>query len=155
MLYPDAAPNTVDNFIQLCKDKFYDGLVFHRVVRDFIIQTGEAKEFPNWIIADEINNLPFDSGILAMALVVDNSQNRIANSGSTQFFITTSGSNKDALDGQYTAFGRVMTGMDVVREIGNAIVDGKHRPLKDIKIKTISLDLRTYKANEPERITGD
>src|SRR3989442_6974810 len=109
-LYPDDAPKTVDNFVKLARDGFYDGLIFHRVIPDFMIQggdpTGTGSGGPGYQFEDESNPHKVERGALAMA-------NAGANTNGSQFFIVTA----DAcpwLDGKHTVFGRVASGMDVV-----------------------------------------
>ena len=140
-LYPDAAPITVENFTTLADEGFYDGLIFHRVIRDFMIQggdpTGTGYGDPNQkTIKGEFqvngvkNNISHVRGVISMARAGND-----YNSASSQFFIV----HKDStyLDGQYAAFGRVTSGMDVVDEIASVATDYNDRPLSEVRIKTI------------------
>ena len=136
-LYPDKAPITVENFLKLVKDGFYDGLIFHRVIKDFMIQGGDPQGTGMGGAKDKIkgeflmngvpNDLKHERGVISMA----RAQN--PNSASSQFFIC----HKDSffLDGQYAAFGRVVDGMDAVDEIAETRTDYNDRPLNDCKMK--------------------
>src|SRR5699024_10214642 len=117
-LYPDIAPNTVNNFISLIEDGFYDGLIFHRVIHDFMIQggdpDGDGSGGPRYSIEGEFtsngheNNLKHEPGVLSMARTQD------PNSAASQFFIVTGDGSH--LDGDYAAFGKVIDGMDIVEK---------------------------------------
>ena len=140
-LYPETAPITVDNFVKLIEDNFFDGLIFHRVIPGFMIQGGGYDTDGNQKNADSIkgefdrngvpNPLKHTRGVLSMARTM------FPNSASSQFFIM----HDDAphLDGQYAAFGMVTDGMDVVDEIAETPTDYSDKPLEDIVIKTIRL----------------
>ncbi len=141
-LYPDKAPITVENFTKLVKDGFYDGLIFHRVIKDFMIQGGDPQGTGMGGAKDKIkgeflmngvpNDLRHERGVISMA----RAQN--PNSASSQFFIV----HKDSffLDGQYAAFGRVVEGMDTVDEIANAKTDFSDRPLNDCRMKHVYIE---------------
>ena len=140
-LYPDIAPITCANFVKLAKDGFYDGLIFHRVIKDFMIQggdpTGTGMGGADENIKGEFavngveNNLSHERGVISMA------RSRSYDSASSQFFIC----HADAkyLDGQYAAFGKVTEGMDVVDEIAEVKTDYNDRPMIDMVIKTITV----------------
>jgi cyclophilin family peptidyl-prolyl cis-trans isomerase len=135
-LFDGDAPKTVQNFVKLSRDGFYDGVVFHRVIPDFMIQggdpTGTGMGGPGYTFADEPNDRRVERGALAMA-------NSGPNTNGSQFFIVTA----DAcpwLDGLHTVFGRVTSGMDVVDKIGSAATDGQDRPVDEIRIESIALD---------------
>ena len=140
-LYPETAPITVENFVSLIKEKFFDGIIFHRVIKGFMIQggdpTGTGMGGPGYGIKGEflsngvVNELKHTRGVLSMARTMD------PNSASSQFFIM----HEDAphLDGQYAAFGKVTKGMEVVDAIANTRTDFRDRPLEDQRIKTIEL----------------
>jgi len=140
-LYPDVAPITVENFVSLVKRKFYNGLIFHRVIKGFMIQGGDPfgngmggsdKEIKGEFEANGVHNpLKHTRGVISMA----RSQN--PNSASSQFFIM----HADAphLDGQYAAFGKVTKGIEVVDEIAECKTTTWDKPLVDQKIKTIEL----------------
>ena len=134
-LFPEDAPKTVANFEQLARDGFYDGVVFHRVIPDFMIQggdpTGTGRGRPGYTFEDEINQHKVVRGALAMA-------NAGPNTNGSQFFIVTT----DAapwLDGKHTVFGRVTDGMDVVDAISAVATDGSDRPRDDVVIERIEL----------------
>ncbi|MDR1805213.1 MAG: peptidylprolyl isomerase [Clostridium sp.] len=144
-LYPDKATNTVQNFIDLCQQKFYDGVIFHRVQSDFVIQggdkTGTGSGDNGWTINGEFsengytqNDLSYDAGVVGMARTSD------YNSASSQFFITVTGDSKDSLDGKYAAFGKVIEGMDVVLQYAALVVDANQKPYDPPVIKTITVD---------------
>ncbi|MDY3972741.1 MAG: peptidylprolyl isomerase [Clostridia bacterium] len=140
-LYPDTAPITVENFVKLIEDNFFDGLIFHRVISGFMIQGGgytadgqqkEAESIKGEFDKNGVPNpLKHTRGVLSMARTM------FPNSASSQFFIM----HDDAphLDGQYAAFGKVTDGMDVVDEIAETATDMSDRPLEDQIIKTIRL----------------
>ena len=140
-LYPDTAPITVENFVKLIEDKFFDGLIFHRVISGFMIQGGgytadgqqkEAESIKGEFDKNGVPNpLKHTRGVLSMARTM------FPNSASSQFFIM----HDDAphLDGQYAAFGKVTDGMDVVDAIAETATDMSDRPLEDQIIKTIRL----------------
>ncbi len=141
-LYPDVAPITVKNFEKLISEKFYDGLIFHRVISGFMIQGGGYDTQNNEKAATPIkgefksngveNNLKHTRGVLSMARTSD------PNSASSQFFIM----HKDAphLDGQYAAFGKVTEGLDVVDKIAETPTDSQDAPITPVVIKSITLD---------------
>lgn len=140
-LYPDVAPNTVNNFISLVKKGFYDGLIFHRVIAGFMIQGGDPEGSgmggPGYSIKGEFNyngvenNLKHSRGVLSMARA------QHPDSAGSQFFIM----HADAphLDGQYAAFGKVTDGIKVVDEIAETPTDMQDKPIEDQIIKTIRL----------------
>lgn len=138
-LYPEIAPKTVENFLKLVSEGFYDGLIFHRVIPGFMIQggcpNGNGMGGPGYSIHGEFsangfeNNLKHDRGVLSMARAMD------PDSAGSQFFIMTQKS--PHLDGQYAAFGCVTSGMDVVDRIVNVPRDIMDKPLKDQKIVSI------------------
>ena len=140
-LYPEIAPITVKNFVKLINENFFDGLIFHRVIKGFMIQGGGFDVDGNQKITSSIkgefksngveNKLLHVRGVLSMARTM------IPDSASSQFFIM----HMDAphLDGQYAAFGQVTDGMDVVDEIADVPTDYSDRPLHDCVIKTIKL----------------
>ena len=140
-LYPETAPITVENFVSLIKEKFFDGIIFHRVIKGFMIQGGDPtgtgmggseKTIKGEFLSNGVvNELKHTRGVLSMARTMD------PNSASSQFFIM----HEDAphLDGQYAAFGKVTKGMEVVDAIANTRTDVRDRPLEDQRIKTIEL----------------
>ena len=152
-LYPEIAPNTVNNFISLVKKGFYDGLIFHRVIKGFMIQggcpQGTGMGGPGYSIKGEFsqngfkNDLKHTEGVLSMA------RSMMPNSAGSQFFIM----HKDAphLDGAYAAFGKVTEGMDVVNKIAEERTDYSDRPLKTQKIKSMTVDTFGVEYPEPEK----
>ena len=141
-LYPEIAPNTVNNFISLVKKGFYDGLIFHRVIAGFMIQggdpTGTGMGGPGWNIKGEFaangvpNNLKHTAGVLSMARAMD------PNSGGSQFFIMVD--DAPHLDGQYAACGRLIEGLDVARKIVSARRDFRDKPLEDQRMKRVTIE---------------
>ena len=134
-LHDDDSPKTVENFRKLAADGFYDGVIFHRVIPDFMIQggdpTGTGTGGPGYQFEDEFNDHPVARGALAMA-------NAGPNTNGSQFFIVTA----DAcpwLDGKHTVFGRVTNGMDVVDSISATETDARDRPRADVTIDRVEL----------------
>ena len=134
-LFDDAAPKTVANFKKLAEDGFYDGVIFHRVIPDFMVQggdpTGTGSGGPGYTFEDEFNDNKVERGALAMA-------NAGPNTNGSQFFIVTA----DAcpwLDGKHTVFGRVTDGMDAVDTISAVDRDARDKPRQDIKIERVEL----------------
>ena len=134
-LFPDDAPKTVDNFIKLARDGFYDTVIFHRVIPDFMIQggdpTGTGSGGPGYSFEDEINDHKVERGALAMA-------NAGPNTNGSQFFVVTA----DAcpwLDGKHTVFGRVTDGMDVVDTISQLPRDARDKPHEPVVIERVAV----------------
>ncbi|MCK4283323.1 MAG: peptidylprolyl isomerase [Candidatus Brocadiae bacterium] len=144
-LYENEVPNTVANFMHLASSGFYDGLGFHRIMADFMIQggcpQGDGRGGPGWKIADEfVATLRHDgAGVLSMA-------NSGPHTNGSQFFITLVATPK--LDGKHTVFGRVTDGADVMKEIGSVKTDAEDRPLEPVTIRSITL----YR--DGEQLTG-
>ena len=134
-VYPDAAPKTVENFEKLSRDGFYEGVIFHRVIPDFMIQggdpTGTGMGGPGYEFEDEFNQHRVERGALAMA-------NAGPNTNGSQFFIVTAEA-APWLDGKHTVFGRVTSGMDVVDRISQTERDANDRPLKPVTIERVEL----------------
>jgi peptidyl-prolyl cis-trans isomerase B (cyclophilin B) len=134
-LFDDAAPTTVGNFTKLARDGFYDGVIFHRVIPDFMIQggdpTGTGSGGPGYQFEDEINPNKVVRGALAMA-------NAGPNTNGSQFFIVTTES-APWLDGKHTVFGQVTSGMEVVDAISEVSRDGRDRPHDDVTIASVEL----------------
>ncbi|MEG1312499.1 MAG: peptidylprolyl isomerase [Romboutsia sp.] len=153
-LYPHLAPNTVNNFIELANEKFYDGLIFHRVVKDFVLQGGDPEGTgmggPGYSIKGEFedngfkNDIKHQKGILSMA------RSQQPDSGGSQFFIVT----KDAsnLDKQYAAFGKVISGMNIVDKINNVEVGSNDKPVKNVVIESIRVDTKGIDYKKAEKI---
>ena len=147
-LYPDVAPNTVANFVQLAQDGFYDGTIFHRVIAGFMIQggdpTGTGMGGPGFSIKGEFsangfaNNLSHTRGVISMARAQD------YNSAGSQFFIMHA--DAPSLDGQYAAFGRVTDeeSLAVVDAIATTLTDSNDKPLSEWKMKSVTVDTHGY-----------
>ena len=135
-MFEDKAPKTTENFISLVEKKFYDGIIFHRVIDGFMIQggdpTGTGMGGPGYKIADEFGEglTHDDEGYFSMA-------NAGPNTGGSQFFITLAPT--PWLNGHHAIFGRVVEGMDVVRKIGVTKTDLRDRPLEDVKMETVEV----------------
>ncbi len=138
-LFDEDAPKTVSNFKQLASQGFYDGLIFHRVIADFMIQggcpQGTGTGGPGYTFEDEINEHKIVKGALAMA-------NAGPNTNGSQFFIVTT-EEAPWLDGKHTVFGEVRDGLDVVDRIGTTETDGRDRPVEPIGIETIEFEQPT------------
>ena len=152
-LYPEVAPNTVNNFVSLVKKGFYDGVIFHRVISGFMIQGGDPDGTgmggPGYSIKGEFaqngveNNLVHDAGVLSMARAMH------PDSAGSQFFIMHETS--PHLDGAYAAFGKITEGLDVIDKIAKVPTDFRDRPLEDQVIATIVID--TLGETYPEPMT--
>lgn len=148
-LYPEVAPNTVNNFISLVQNGFYNGLIFHRVIPGFMLQggcpQGTGTGGPGYAIKGEFksngiqNDLKHDRGVLSMARAMH------PNSAGSQFFIMVE--RAPHLDGQYAAFGRVVSGMEVADTIVNADRDRMDKPFEDQKMKSVTVE--TFGADYP------
>ena len=153
-LYPDVAPNSVNNFISLIQKGFYDGLIFHRVIPGFMIQggcpNGTGMGGPGYSIKGEFtqngfaNNLAHDRGVLSMARAMS------PNSAGSQFFIMVE--KAPHLDGQYAAFGKVIEGMDVADAIVSVKTDWNDRPRQDQRMKKVTVDTFGVEYPEPEKV---
>lgn len=153
-LYPEIAPNTVNNFISLVSNGFYNGIIFHRVIRGFMIQggcpDGTGMGGPGYSIKGEFNqngftnNLKHEPGVLSMARTM------MPNSAGSQFFIMHE--NSPHLDGAYAAFGKVIEGMDVVNAIAETATDFRDKPLEDQKIKTATVETFGVEYPAPEKM---
>jgi cyclophilin family peptidyl-prolyl cis-trans isomerase len=134
-LFDEDAPKTVENFVKLARDGFYDGVVFHRVIENFMIQggdpTGTGMGGPGYQFEDEINARPVRRGALAMA-------NSGPNTNGSQFFIVTAEA-CPWLDGLHTVFGQVTSGMDVVDAISHVDTDMQDRPVSEVRIQSVSV----------------
>ncbi|MFJ7731145.1 peptidylprolyl isomerase [Lysinibacillus sp. NPDC097231] len=151
-LEPSTAPNTVANFISLVKKGFYDGLIFHRVIPDFMIQggdpSGNGTGGPDYSIEGEFssngfkNDLKHERGVISMA------RSNNPNSAGSQFFIMVEA--VPDLDGQYAAFGKVIEGMETVDAIVAAERDGANKPLKDQQMKKVEVDTKGFDYPAPK-----
>ena len=152
-LYPEVAPNTVNNFISLVKNGFYDGLTFHRVIRGFMIQggcpQGTGMGGPGYSIKGEFsqngfhNDLAHTPGVLSMARAMH------PDSAGSQFFIMHEAA--PHLDGAYAAFGKVIEGMDVVNAIAETATDFRDRPLEEQKLASVTVETFGVEYPEPEK----
>ena len=153
-LYPEIAPNTVNNFISLVQNGFYDGLIFHRVIRGFMIQggcpDGTGMGGPGYTIKGEFsqngfaNDLRHTEGVLSMARAMH------PDSAGSQFFIMHK--NSPHLDGAYAAFGKITEGMDIVNKIAETATDYSDRPLEEQKMKKVTVDTMVVEYQAPERV---
>ena len=153
-LYPEVAPNTVNNFISLINKGFYNGVIFHRVIPGFMIQGGDPKGQgiggPGYSIRGEFtanrfeNNLKHDRGVLSMARTMN------PNSAGSQFFIMVE--KAPHLDGQYASFGKVIEGMDVADAIVNTRTDRMDKPLADQRMKTVTVETFGVEYAEPIKV---
>ena len=151
-LYPDVAPTTVNNFISLVQKGYYDGLIFHRVIRGFMIQGGCPQGIgtggPGYHIKGEFmqnrfnNPLKHTPGVLSMARAMH------PDSAGSQFFIMHETS--PHLDGSYAAFGKVIEGLDIVNKIAETATDFRDRPFENQVMKTVTVDTQGVDYNEPE-----
>ncbi len=152
-LYPEVAPNTVNNFISLVKNGYYDGLIFHRVISGFMIQggcpDGTGMGGPGYQIKGEFaqngfaNELRHTEGVLSMARAMH------PDSAGSQFFIMHKES--PHLDGQYAAFGMIIEGMDVVNKIAAVPTDYSDRPMEPQMMKKVTVDTKGTDYPEPEK----
>lgn len=153
-LYPEIAPTSVNNFISLIQKHYYDGLIFHRVIKGFMIQggcpEGSGMGGPGYSIRGEFssngyeNDLKHTEGILSMA------RSMHPNSAGSQFFIMHKTS--PHLDGSYAAFGKVIEGMEVVNKIAETATDYSDRPLEEQKMKSVTVDTFGVDYPEPDKI---
>lgn len=153
-LYPDIAPNTVNNFISLINKCFYDGLIFHRVIKGFMLQGGDPEGTgmggPDYSIKGEFtsngftNKLKHTKGVLSMARTM------MPDSAGSQFFLMHK--NSPHLDGEYAAFGKVIEGLDIIDKIAEVETDFSDKPLEDQVIKSMSVETYGVEYPEPEKI---
>ena len=153
-LYPEVAPNTVNNFLSLVAKNYYDGLIFHRVIKGFMIQggcpEGSGMGGPGYSIEGEFsgngfkNDLKHTEGVLSMA------RSMAPNSAGSQFFIMHK--NSPHLDGAYAAFGKVIEGMDVVNAIADINTDYSDRPVTEQKIKKMTAETFGISYEEPKKL---
>lgn len=153
-LYPNVAPNTVNNFISLVKSKFYDGLIFHRVIPGFMIQggcpLGTGFGGPGYSIKGEFNSNGFNNELQHDRGVVSMARSNFPNSAGSQFFIMTQRS--PHLDGEYAAFGRVIDGMDEVDKIVSVDKDYNDKPYRDQVMKSVTVDTFGVEHESPIKI---
>ena len=152
-LYPETAPNTVNNFISLVKKGYYDGIIFHRVIRGFMIQGGDPEGTgvggPGYSIKGEFtqngfpNDLKHTKGVLSMARTM------MPDTAGSQFFVMHETS--PHLDGQYAAFGKVIEGEDVIDKIASVATDYMDKPLEEQKMKKVTVETFGVEYPEPEK----
>ena len=153
-LYPHIAPNTVDNFISLANSGFYDGLTFHRIIKDFMIQGGDPDGTgmggPGYSIKGEFTDNKFKNDLAHTEGVVSMARSQSNNSAGSQFFIVT----KEAphLDGQYASFGKVINGMDIIHNIENVETDSNDKPIKDVIVESIKVDTKGIDYKDPDKM---
>ena len=153
-LYPEIAPNTVNNFISLVEKKYYDGIIFHRVIPNFMIQggcpDGTGMGGPGHSIKGEFSQNGFTNDLIHSAGVISMARTMAPNSAGSQFFIM----HKDSphLDGAYAAFGKVIEGMDVVNEIAEVQTDYADLPIEPQVMKQVTVELFEEKYPEPEKV---
>jgi len=152
-LYPAIAPNTVNNFISLIEDNFYNGIIFHRVISGFMIQAGDPNGVgtggPGYSIKGEFDRNGFKNSLKHEAGVISMARSMMPNSAGSQFFIMHK--NSPSLDGSYAAFGKVIDGMDVVNEIAATMTDSSDKPLTPQKMKTVTVDKQGVEYPKPEK----
>lgn len=149
-LYPEIAPNTVNNFISLINSNFYDGLIFHRIIKNFMIQGGDPQGTgmggPGYSIKGEFSSNGFKNDLAHQAGVLSMARSMMPDSAGSQFFIM----HKDSphLDGEYAAFGKVIEGMDIIDKIANVKTDRADKPVEEEKMKKVTVE--TFGENYPE-----
>ena len=153
-LFPEIAPNTVHNFISLAQSGFYNGLIFHRVIRGFMIQGGDPEGTgmggPDYSIKGEFSQNGFQNPLKHSAGVLSMARSMMPDSAGSQFFIM----HKDSphLDGAYAAFGKITEGMEVVNRIAETATEENDRPLDDQKLKCVTIDCFGVDYPQPEKI---
>lgn len=153
-LYPDIAPNTVNNFISLVEDGFYDETIFHRVIPDFMIQGGDPDGTgtggPGYSIKGEFSSNGFSNDLKHTRGVISMARSQDPDSAGSQFFIMVSDS--PHLDGDYAAFGEVIEGMETVDDIVSVERDDHDKPLEDQVMKKIEVDTKGFEYDDPKII---
>ena len=155
-LYPEIAPTSVNNFISLVNKNFYNGLIFHRVIRGFMIQggcpDGTGMGGPGYSIKGEFRQNGFDNDLKHTEGVLSMARSMHPDSAGSQFFIMHK--NSPHLDGSYAAFGKVIEGMDVVNKIAETPTDYSDRPLEKQIMETVTVDTFGETYPEPEKLAG-
>ncbi len=153
-LYPEIAPNTVNNFVSLVKKGFYDGLIFHRVIKNFMIQggcpDGTGMGDPGYSIPGEFSQNGFENPLKHTQGVLSMARSQMPDSAGSQFFIMHKTS--PHLDGAYAAFGKVIEGMEVVNRIAETATDYSNRPLENQVMQRVIVDTFGVEYPEPERL---
>lgn len=154
-LYPEYAPNTVDNFIDLVNKKFYDDMPFSKIIPNYLLQTGDpigdGTGFPGYFIKSECKKNGFKNKLKCKAGTLCMARAKKYNTEGSQFFILLQ--DDSGLNGQYTAFGKVIEGMDILQQIGTTNVDDHYVPVEEVKIKTITTELFGESYNMPKIIS--
>lgn len=150
-LYPEIAPNTVNNFISLIEDGYYDGLTFHRIIQDYIIQSGDPLQnnygTPGYTIKGEFKSNGFKNSLRHTKGVVSMARGPQYDSAGSQFFITVQ--DAEILNGSYAAFGRVIEGLDTVEAIGNLKQDSKEEKQVGPVIEKVIVDKKSGQYPDP------
>jgi peptidyl-prolyl cis-trans isomerase B (cyclophilin B) len=153
-LYPKVAPNTVNNFITLVQQGFYDGLIFHRVIPGFMIQGGDPQGTgmggPGYSIKGEFTNNKFKNDLKHEKGVISMARSKDYDSAGSQFFIMVE--DAPGLDGDYAAFGKVIEGMEVADKIVLSLRNSEDRPVEDQKMKKVTVETFGYKYEEPKKL---
>ncbi|MBR4184065.1 MAG: peptidylprolyl isomerase [Lachnospiraceae bacterium] len=153
-LYPDIAPNTVNSFISLVSQGFYDGIIFHRVIPGFMIQggdpTGTGMGGPDYSIKGEFTQNGFENNLLHERGVLSMARSMMPDSAGSQFFIMHATS--PHLDGAYAAFGKVIEGMEVVDQIADTATDYSDRPYENQVMKKVTVETFGVEYPEPEKL---
>lgn len=153
-LYPEIAPNTVNNYISLVKKGFYNGLIFHRVIKGFMIQGGDPQGTgmggPGYSIKGEFSQNGFNNQLKHTPGVLSMARSMMPDSAGSQFFIMHQTS--PHLDGAYAAFGKVIEGLEVINKIAEVRTDWNDRPMEDQRIKTVTVDTFGVEYPEPETV---
>ena len=153
-LYPEVAPNTVNNFISLANSGFYDGLTFHRVIKGFMIQGGDPDGIgtggTGYSIVGEFTSNGFANSLKHTKGVISMARSKNPDSAGSQFFIMSADASH--LDGDYAAFGKVISGIEVVEKIENVKTDSNDKPEQDVVIESITVDTKGVEYKEPEKI---
>lgn len=153
-LYPEIAPTSVNNFISLIKKEFYNGLIFHRVIKGFMLQggcpNGSGMGGPGYSIKGEFNANGFENNLAHTEGVLSMARSMAPDSAGSQFFIMHKTS--PHLDGSYAAFGKIIEGMDIVNKIAETQTDFSDKPLEEQKIASITVDTFGIDYDEPDKI---
>jgi len=152
-LYPEIAPNTVNNFISLANKGFYNNLKFHRIIKDFMIQGGDPKGNgtggPGYSIEGEFTSNGFANSLKHTKGVISMARSQDPNSAGSQFFIMSGDASN--LDGEYAAFGKVISGLDVLDKIRSVETSSNDAPKKDVVITSITVDTKGVEYKEPKK----
>jgi peptidyl-prolyl cis-trans isomerase B (cyclophilin B) len=152
-LYPEVAPNTVNNFISLIRKGYYDGIIFHRIIKGFMLQggdpTGTGSGGPGYAIAGEFSHNGFQNDLKHTPGVLSMARTMIPDSAGSQFFIMHQAA--PHLDGDYAAFGQIIEGMDVVNKIAESATDFSDRPIQPQRMQTVTVE--TFGVDYPKPIT--